>query len=311
VFWRVIRRISTMSRRGRERILSFGGPLMVVAVVAVWFVGLSLGAALVIHPALGSGVRSSTGETPSSFIAAVFAGGSSVSIVGSGALEPHTQTFRLFYFFTALAGTCGDVARADLSDAGLHGAPPPQYRRAGYRYVVWSNRRRGGTGDAIVSRGADVRGVQRDGPMGLGHDERQGDARFYPVLCYFRFREARYSMARTALVTLDAAALIRTALDAHRFGWVRRSAALEQLHGSARMLLDTLARESRVPMGSGVTDDVDAGMAEYVPLRADWDVPIASLTNFLGQRVSLLFREPLVQAARLPFRPMRRVRDVE
>jgi hypothetical protein len=48
MFWRLIRRISTVSRRGRERILAFGGPLLVVAVVAMWFVGLSFGAALVI-----------------------------------------------------------------------------------------------------------------------------------------------------------------------------------------------------------------------------------------------------------------------
>ena len=56
-FWRLIRRISTISRRRREQILSFGGPLMVVAVVAIWFVGLSLAAALVIHPALGSSLK--------------------------------------------------------------------------------------------------------------------------------------------------------------------------------------------------------------------------------------------------------------
>ena len=42
LFWRLIRRISTVSRRGREHILSFGGPLLVVAVVAMWFVGLAL-----------------------------------------------------------------------------------------------------------------------------------------------------------------------------------------------------------------------------------------------------------------------------
>src|SRR6185312_11848949 len=56
LFWRFIRRISTVSIRRREHILSLGGPLLVVAAVAMWFVGLSVGAGLVIHPALGSGV---------------------------------------------------------------------------------------------------------------------------------------------------------------------------------------------------------------------------------------------------------------
>ena len=105
LFWRMIRRISTVSMRRREHILSCGGPLLVVAVVAMWFVGLSMGAALVIHPALGSGVRATGGDTPTTFTAALFAGGSSVSIVGAGGFEPHTETFRLFYLFTSLAGT--------------------------------------------------------------------------------------------------------------------------------------------------------------------------------------------------------------
>ena len=52
----------------------------------------------------GSGVKATSGETPSTFIAALFAGSSSVSIVGSGGFEPYTDTLRLFHFLTALAG---------------------------------------------------------------------------------------------------------------------------------------------------------------------------------------------------------------
>ena len=88
LFWRVIRQISTVSGRRREHVLSFGGPLLVLAVVAMWLVGLSLGAALVIDPALGSGVKATSGATSSTFITALFAGGSSVSIVGAGGLQP-------------------------------------------------------------------------------------------------------------------------------------------------------------------------------------------------------------------------------
>lgn len=131
---------------------------------------------------------------------------------------------------------------------------------------------------------------------------------FYPVLCYFRFTDAHYSMARTAFITLDSAALIRTALDARQFGWIRRSAALAQLERSARMLLNTLARETGVATGSvdgheasvrcrsrftsavarlqhagiDVTDDVEAGVAEYERLRAGWEIPAVRLADLLG-----------------------------
>ena len=52
---------------------------------------------------------------------------------------------------------------------------------------------------------------------------------FYPVLLYFRFDEPLYAPPRALLVALDAAALIRTALDPRELGWLRESAALEEL----------------------------------------------------------------------------------
>jgi hypothetical protein len=306
--WQVIRHISTVSRRSRERILSVGGPLLVIAVVAMWFVGLSFGAALVIHPALGTGVKTTSGDTPLSFIAALFAGGSSVSIVGSSGLEPDTKTFRLFYFLTALSGTTA----TSLVLTYLMQVYTALLRRNTVALDVdtWS----GQTGDAVEL----LTRLFPDGQTSAGYNvivqwasaltSTKETHHFYPVLCYFRFTDARYSMARAAFVTLETAALIRTALGARQFGWVRRSAALEQLEASARMLLDTLARESGVPMGSvdgnetavrrhrrfisavarlqhggmEVTDGLEAGAAEYARLRAGWDVPAVRLADFLG-----------------------------
>jgi len=89
---------------------------------------------------------------------------------------------------------------------------------------------------------------------------------FYPVLCYFRFTDARYSMARTALITLETTALIRTALDARHFGWVRGSAALEQLEESARLLLATLAEATHVP-ADRVERSATAAMGAPLHLR--------------------------------------------
>ena len=307
LFWRLIRRMSTVSLRIRVHVLSFGGPLLMVAVVVMWFVGLSLGAALVIHPALGSGVKVSSGDTPSSFIAALFAGGSSVSIAGSSALEPDTDRFRLFYFFTAVAGT----AVTSLVLAYLMQVYSALLRRNTVSLDIdaWSSQ----TGDAVdlltrlfpegqTSAGYNVMVQWASAMTGVKETHH-----FYPVLCYFRFTDARYSMARAAFVTLEATALIRTALDARQFGWVRRSAALEQLERSARMLLETLARESRVgavdaneatamrchrrfisavarlqQAGLAVTDDVEAGAEEYARLRTDWDARAVRIGDFLG-----------------------------
>jgi hypothetical protein len=253
-------------------------------------------------------VQTSGGETPTTFIAALLAGGSSVSIVGSGGFEPNTDTFRLFYWLTSLAGT----AVTSLVVTYLMQVYTALLRRNTVALYVdsWS----GETGDAVellarlfpdnqTSAGYNVM-VQWATSMAAVKETHH----FYPVLCYFRFTDPRYSMARTALVTLEAAALVRTALGKDKFEWVRRSAALEQLERSTRMLLKTLAEESHVTAadvdtsredarwerrfasalprlreaGLEVTDDVDAAAAEYVRLRAEWDGSVDSLRHFLG-----------------------------
>src|SRR3954452_7776654 len=58
--WRVFRAVSAPFGRRRGVVLSFCGPAVLVLLVTAWSAGLTLGAALVIHPALGDGVRSST-----------------------------------------------------------------------------------------------------------------------------------------------------------------------------------------------------------------------------------------------------------
>ncbi len=72
--------------RGRHRatVLSFCGPAIVIALIAFWSLGLSIGAALAIHPALGTSVAATSGPTPRDFVTALYAGSNSLSIVGSG-----------------------------------------------------------------------------------------------------------------------------------------------------------------------------------------------------------------------------------
>ena len=64
-----------------------------------------MGAALVIHSALGSDVKATIGEPPATFIAALLAG-APASRNWARAGSDFTRTrFSLFYFLTALAGT--------------------------------------------------------------------------------------------------------------------------------------------------------------------------------------------------------------
>jgi hypothetical protein len=83
--WLVFRALSGRRRKG---ILNYCGPVQLVALVVMWGVLLALGAALVIHPGLGTGVKSGSGPTETDFVTALLAGGSSMSIVGAGDYGP-------------------------------------------------------------------------------------------------------------------------------------------------------------------------------------------------------------------------------
>jgi hypothetical protein len=134
---------------------------------------------------------------------------------------------------------------------------------------------------------------------------------FYPVLFYFRFEDAFYAPSRILLMALDAAALVRTALDPRELGWLQESAALAELERASALLLRTLnqsfpvndeasmdsprsrerwrlryaqalvrLREAGIPTRA----DQEAGAREYVELRGRWQPGIDALTPALGFR---------------------------
>jgi len=135
---------------------------------------------------------------------------------------------------------------------------------------------------------------------------------FYPVLFYFRFEDAFYAPSHILLVALDAAALVRTALDPRELGWLQDSAALAELERASALLLRTLnqnfpvrhARSVDSPnsderwrlrysqallrlrdAGIATRADSEAGAHEYVDLRATWEAPIEALALALGFRM--------------------------
>lgn len=71
---------------------------------------------------------------------------------------------------------------------------------------------------------------------------------FYPILFYFRFREPYYSVSRAALVSLDTATLIKSALDEDAYGWFMQSGAVGHLWRASLLLVTTL-EETFLPGG--------------------------------------------------------------
>jgi hypothetical protein len=305
--WRIMRGIAAPFGRRRAAVLAFCGPIILVLLVAVWTLGLTLGTALVIHPALGSGVRVSDGPTPTDFVAALYAGGTSLAITGASEFSPQTSGWRLFYLFLSLAGT--SVVSLTLTYLMQVYTALQRRNTLGLQLHAQS----GETADAAEL----LAGLGPDGQFSGGYNNLSEAAaqltqvkeahHHYPVLFYFRFREPYYSVSRTTLLALDTVTLIESALSGEEYGWLQRSASVIQLRRVSVLLLTSL-EESFVPSGARHDDakpddrtreqwrrryaaavqrlrdaniatvvDEPEGAAAYVALRAEWNGHVATL----------------------------------
>ena len=313
--WKLFRAVSPRSSRGRGAVLSFCGPTIVVVLVLLWALGLAAGAALVIHPALGSGVRAGSGQTPTDFVSALLAGGSSLSIVGAGDFSPHTTGYRLFYLFNSLVGA--SVLSLTLTYLMQVYTALRSRNTLGLKLHLQS----GETADAAEL----LAGLGPEGQFDGGHNllsemaaemssTKEGH-HFYPVLFYFRFREPFYSVSRFTLVALDTVSLLKAALNDDEHGWLKESASVELLWRASMVLVTSLedtfhrggAAETSHPdaatrarwdrryaaavrrlhqAGIKTREDASAGPGIYAALRACWDPHIARLAPTMGYEMA-------------------------
>ena len=313
--------------------MSFCGPVVLVLLVAIWDFGLTLGAALIIHPALGASVANSSGATPTDFITALQAGGNSTSIVGSGELSPQTGAFRLFYLFASLTGTA--IVSLTLTYLMQVYSALRSRNSTALQFHLASAE----TGDAaefvagLGPQGKFDGGYSNLSEMAVKISEAKEAHHFYPVLFNFRFSETHYSVSRFALVALDSVTLIKSALDDRKYEWLKESAGVAHLWRACMLLLTNLA-ENFLPGETGKMQpderkrerwhrryqaalekfrqagietiaDERAGFEIYVSLRAEWDDSIASLAPLLGyelEEIDPAGRRPESAAGRQDFR---------
>jgi hypothetical protein len=315
VTWAAFRAAAgALGPRGGD-VLAFCGPAILVLLVATWGLALTLGAALVMHPLLGTAITIQSGETPTDFVAAMYAGGTSMAIVGSSNFAPQTGWARILYLFNSLVGM--SVVSLTLTYVMQVYAALQQRNALGLKLHLLTAE----TGDAaelvarLGPRGQFTAGYSDLAEIGSEMAQAKEAHHFYPVLFYFRFRQPFYSVSRSALVALDAVTLIRSALDDQRHGWLKESAAVEQLWRASLVLVTTLEQtflpgsphEQASPSSgeasdrwrrryrSGVqhlrragieaTADDQAGAEAYVLLRSRWDPLIARLAPAMAYRM--------------------------
>ena len=301
-----------LSDRRNPNLLNYCGPVQLVALVIVWGALLAFGSGLVIHPALGTGVKSSSGATDTDFVTALFVGGSSMSIVGASDYGPTSPGYKLLFLFNSLVG----MSVTSLTLTYLMQVYTALRNRNSVGLMLQAQT--GETGDAAEllarwgPRGRFDGGYNNLSTLAADIAAIKETHHFYPLLFYFRFEEAYYAPSRILLITLDASALVRTALNPRDLGWLQQSAALVELEGVSTLLLRTLnqsfpvqhrpsvdsaqSRErSRVRYGQALLRlreagiptraDSEAAAHEYVQLRASWEPAIEALAPALGFRM--------------------------
>jgi hypothetical protein len=294
--WRSWAWLANRSGRHKTSVLSFSGPIILVALLLTWALLLSISTALMIQPNLGTGVTATSGQTAKDFITALYVGGSSLSFVGASDYVPQTPGFRLFFLLTSLLG----VSIVSLTITYLMAINDSLKERNSHALALHMTTAE--TGDAVEA-------IVRLGPQGQFDSGYQVLAQwanetvsvkesygFHDILFYFRGDGVQYSVARMATVSLDTVALIKTALDDKEFGWLKESSAVEELGRSQLSELKTLAK-SFIPgrtthsepderkrqlwrrrykaavqrlQKAGIKTK-DTGAEEYISLRGQWD----------------------------------------
>ena len=307
--WRLLLGLAKLSGpRSSATVLSFCGPVILVLLVLAWALGLTVGAALVMHPDLGTSIRASGGgDTPTDFVAALYAGGSSMAFVGASDFTPHTAAARLLFLFNSLVGA--SVISLTLSYLVQVYTALQQRNTLGLKVHFLAS----GTGDAaeliagLGPRGEFSSGYTNLADLAVEMTNAAEAHHFYSALFYFRFRDVRYSVSRISLVALDTVTLIKSALDDERHGWLKDTASVTQLLHVSMLLVKTLEAAflpGGVPEASEPPDaqaqerwrqrystalgrlrqagiqtvaDEQAGAEAYVLLRAGWDRYVAAL----------------------------------
>jgi hypothetical protein len=310
--WALFRWISKVFGRRRAVVLSLSGSFIVISLVAAWALTLAVGAALIMHPYLGTSVRSSGGSNSRDFLTALYAGGSSMSLVGSSNYSGETPAFRMVYLVNSLIGV-SVMSLALTYIMQIYNAL--QSRNASGLSLDLMSR---GTGDAAVL----IQAIGPDGQFSAGYNNLSSIAEamvsireaheLYPVLFYFRFPEPRYSSSRITFIALDAVSLIRAAIPDGKNGWIKHTASLYQVWEASISLLKTL-EDTLIPGKShenpGEPSDADRdlwrrryyralemfreagietlpekerGADAYIAMRACWNRYVVDLASYMA-----------------------------
>lgn len=310
--WMLFRRLANLppwkGTSNGDRILTFCGPVLLVTIVMMWIGLLLYGFAFIFWAALGQEIQNSEGATPRTLTTALYYSGYSLTTVGFGDLVPTTDSYRLltilesalgFSVFTLtityLVAVYGALRQRNIFALGLY------HGTAHLENAAELLARLGICGSFNNSR-QDIAQMSSNGLMLLESHHA------YPVLPYFRFKEAYYALARIALIMMDTATLLKSALNQEAYRSLLNSPAVAELeHGGQHLLVElinTLSLQRKLPLkgqpdtvlrawyyqaierlnqeGIATVSDLEAGAELYISLRRQWEPYVLALADYMA-----------------------------
>src|SRR5690349_17529429 len=238
--WYVFRFVGRHRRDGAGKLLSFGGPTTVVLLVLTWAFGLTIGGALVMHPALGHAIQSPTGAIPTVFSEALLCSQNSLSIVTTGDCAPQTTAYRALFLANGVVGMF--VLSLTISYLMQLYSALRERNVLGIKMQLMT----GESGDAaeliagLGPEGDFAHGASTLSEIAAEFAKVKESHHFYPVLFYFRFDEPFYSVSRASFIALDTVTLMKTVLDSDRYARTIETSAVTQLWRAALMMVEAL-----------------------------------------------------------------------
>jgi ion channel len=212
------------SKRRKETLLSFFGPLSLIGLLALWAACLVLGFALM-HYGMGSHIRAIDGVAPN-FLTDLYVSGTNFFTLGLGDVVPLTWPARAL---TVLEAGMGFAFLAIVI-----GYLPVIYQAFSRREVFISmlDARAGSPPTAIELLKRHAADHRLDGLDGLLRDWEHWSAELleshlsYPVLAYFRSQHDNQSWLAALTTILDASALIMSGLKGQSASQARLTFAM-------------------------------------------------------------------------------------
>lgn len=301
--WTVFRGLADRTSGQRRRnLLSYSGPAQIAITLGIWFLLLLFGWACIYKPALGAGIQASKGPTDTGWGTAFYVSGYALTTLGTGDVVGQDALYRILMIAEAASGfiTFTMVISYFLS---VYSNLTP--RNA---FAQGLHDRTRGTDDAAeliagLAQGSELGDVKQELSSTASFLRRVSQThRFYPVLRYFHYREPYYSLPRVLLTVLDAATLLKTALDEQHYHEFLRSPAADSVLAAGMSVLDELvpgasaeppdaegekrwrrryeqACRRLTDEGLAVRPDEADGSTAYVTLRARWDSKVVRLAG--------------------------------